>query len=127
MFGCVSYCHIKEDKLHPRLLKCVFLGFLNGIKGYKLYYPNLKKFIISRDVAFNENQIYKDIIGNRGHVSDDQIEIEASASSQFDTKVPEIKVEAPAIPQTDNIGSTLQRGIEAVYFPLSNIIDLSSY
>jgi len=34
--------------------KCVFLCFSVCLKAYKLYNPNTKKIIISRDVIFNE-------------------------------------------------------------------------
>ena len=36
-------------------MKCVFVGYPAGKKGYKLYYPNTRKMIPSRDVIFKEN------------------------------------------------------------------------
>jgi len=36
VFGALAYAHIKQDKLERRTLKCVFIGYLEGVKGYKL-------------------------------------------------------------------------------------------
>ena len=60
-FGCLAYAHVNNGKLEPRLLKCVFLGFKTGVKGYKLWYPELKKVIVNRDVIFDETAILHDL------------------------------------------------------------------
>lgn len=36
VFDCKAYSHIIKDKLEPRTLKCVILGYPKGTKGYKL-------------------------------------------------------------------------------------------
>jgi len=46
--GCPAYYHVKEDKLDPRVKKRVFVGFKRGIKGYKIWDPEDKKFVLSR-------------------------------------------------------------------------------
>jgi len=58
-FGYIAYAHLKQDKLEPRALKCIFLGYLLGVKGYKLWCLELvhEKCIISEDVVFNELQM----------------------------------------------------------------------
>lgn len=38
VFGCAAYAHIKQGKLEPRALRCVFVGYPYGVKGYKLRY-----------------------------------------------------------------------------------------
>ncbi|CAH9103829.1 unnamed protein product [Cuscuta epithymum] len=55
-FGCAAYAHVSQGKLQPRALKCVMLGYPEGIKGYKLLVlqPGAYKCIVSRDVTFNE-------------------------------------------------------------------------
>lgn len=59
VFGCRAYAHIRQDKLEPRALKCVMLGYPQGVKGYKLWCtePEMGKVIISRSVVFNETQM----------------------------------------------------------------------
>ena len=56
VFGCAAYVHTREGKLEPRSLKCVFLGYHDGTKGYRLWKRNTPgvRIIISRDVVFNE-------------------------------------------------------------------------
>ena len=34
VFGCAAYAHQSEGKLEPRSVKCVFLGYALGVKGY---------------------------------------------------------------------------------------------
>ena len=33
IFGCPVYAHVKQEKLEPRALKCVFLSYPAGVKG----------------------------------------------------------------------------------------------
>jgi hypothetical protein len=36
VFSALVYAHIKQDKLEARALKCVFIGYPEGVKSYKL-------------------------------------------------------------------------------------------
>ena len=58
IFGSAGYVHQKIDKLEPRSKKCVFLGYPEGVKGYRLWNKSEPGFkvVISRDVVFNENE-----------------------------------------------------------------------
>jgi hypothetical protein len=52
-FGCVTYAHVPDDvrrKLDNKGQKCIFVGYSEETKGYKLYDPVARKFIISLDV-----------------------------------------------------------------------------
>ena len=57
VLGCAVYAHQREGELDPRAIKCIFLGYDDGTKGYRLWSndSNKGKLIISRDVVFNEN------------------------------------------------------------------------
>ena len=57
VFGCPAYAHVNEGKLEPRAKKCIFLGYGSGVKGYRLWCsdPKSPKFLISRDVTFDES------------------------------------------------------------------------
>ena len=49
--------------------KGVFVGFKRGIKGYKIWDPKDRKFVLSRDVTVDEASTLKPIISQ-------QVEIE---------------------------------------------------
>jgi len=59
VFGCPAYYYVKEDKLDPRAKKGVFVRFKKGVKGNKIWDPKDKKFILSRDVTFDEVSMLK--------------------------------------------------------------------
>ncbi|KAH9703748.1 Integrase catalytic domain-containing protein [Citrus sinensis] len=56
VFGCPAYAHVSQGKLAPKALKGKFIGYPEGVKGFKLWCTDLNppKCIISRDVIFNE-------------------------------------------------------------------------
>ena len=59
VFGCTCYVHKnKQDKLDYTSVKTIFLGYSSQKKGFKCYDPIDKKFYISRDITFQENEPY---------------------------------------------------------------------
>ena len=44
-------------KLDPKSRKCVFLGYVDEVKGYRLWDPTAHKVIINRDEIFAENKL----------------------------------------------------------------------
>jgi len=53
VFDCVAYAHIPKElrrKLDDKSEKCIFLGYNEHSKAYKLYNPVIKKVIISKNV-----------------------------------------------------------------------------
>ena len=59
VFGCVAYAHVSQGKLDARAKKCMFIGYPNGVKSYKLWYKEgyVSRVMISRDVTFREDQM----------------------------------------------------------------------
>ena len=57
-FGCIAYIYKKEGKLDPRAKKVVFLGYPQGVKGYKIWLIDDKKIVINWDVVFKETKYY---------------------------------------------------------------------
>jgi hypothetical protein len=57
VFGFDAYVHVPKEtrsKLDNKAEKCIFVGYKDGVKGYKLWNPETKKTIYSRDVVFRE-------------------------------------------------------------------------
>jgi hypothetical protein len=46
-------------RLDKKAEKCIFIGYKDGLKGYKLWNPETKKVVYSRDVVFRE---MKDVV-----------------------------------------------------------------
>ncbi|KAK9215025.1 hypothetical protein WN944_007028 [Citrus x changshan-huyou] len=98
VFGCPAYYHVKDGKLDPRARKAIFVGFKGGVKGFKLWDLEDKKFVCSRDVTFDEASMMK-----------------ASSSQQVENKTKEVlqRVEFDATPyipvsSTSKNGSTME-------------------
>ena len=56
-FGCTAYAHIPKDERHKmdsKMVRCVFIGYDLQRKGYRLYIPERKRVMVSRDVIFDE-------------------------------------------------------------------------
>lgn len=59
VFGCVAYAHVSDElrkKLDSKGEKCIFFGYNDESKAYKLYNSSIKKVIINRDVQFIEEE-----------------------------------------------------------------------
>jgi hypothetical protein len=58
VFDSTCYALIPKEqrsRLDARIRKCIFLGYSNTTKGYRLYNETNKKFILSRDMIFLES------------------------------------------------------------------------
>ena len=58
IFGCT--CFVRDvrprvSKLDHKSLKCIFLGYSQVQKGYRCYFPSLRRYLVSTDVKFFEN------------------------------------------------------------------------
>nr|GFA88853.1 hypothetical protein [Tanacetum cinerariifolium] len=47
----------KPDKLEPRSIKCIFVGYPKETMGYSFYYPPENKVIVARNAEFLENSL----------------------------------------------------------------------
>jgi transposase InsO family protein len=61
IFGCVAYVHVpktQRSKIDPCAVKCVYLGIGFNQKGYKCYDPDTRKWFVTMDVTFVENEFF---------------------------------------------------------------------
>jgi hypothetical protein len=57
VFGCDAYVHVPKknrSKMDNKVEKCIFIGYKDGVKVYKIWNPETKKIVYSRDVVFRE-------------------------------------------------------------------------
>lgn len=58
-FGCTAFAHVpaqKRKKLDVKGVECIFVGFSDNAKAYRLYCDSSMKIITSRDVQFIETE-----------------------------------------------------------------------
>ena len=61
VFGCVAFIYLlkhQRNKLQPRALRCVFIGYVTHQKSYRCYHPPTQKIFITLDVVFHEDSMY---------------------------------------------------------------------
>ncbi|GKB26280.1 retrotransposon protein, putative, ty1-copia subclass, partial [Tanacetum coccineum] len=81
------------QKLKPRAIKCIFMGYPDVVKGYRLWrLDDVKpKIIISRDVVFNESLMYKDTLKGVGAADSGkgvEFEVELQGKQKRTTTIP---------------------------------------
>jgi hypothetical protein len=59
VFGCT--CFVRDHrpsmgKLDPRAVKCIFIGYPSGQKGYKCWSPSERRTFVSMDMTFRESE-----------------------------------------------------------------------
>ncbi|KAH9680636.1 Integrase catalytic domain-containing protein [Citrus sinensis] len=90
-FGSTAYAHVSQGKLAPKALKGIFIGYPEGVKGYKIWCTDVNppKCIISRDVIFNEEELISKKHVQRKSEEDakrsDTYQIEVELPNHYDT------------------------------------------
>ena len=59
VFGCRVHVNVlRKDRknLDPHSVPCIFIGFSDGYKGWKVYNPATKTVSVAQDVVFNETE-----------------------------------------------------------------------
>jgi transposase InsO family protein len=62
VFGSIAWAHIPDEKrkaLQPKSEKCIFVGYSEDVKGYRLLQPHCNEIIIRRDVKFDEKSLIR--------------------------------------------------------------------
>ncbi|GJT43737.1 retrovirus-related pol polyprotein from transposon TNT 1-94 [Tanacetum coccineum] len=75
VFRCPIYYHVSEGKLDPSGKKGIFIGYGDGVKGYRIWSPSEIRVILSRDVEDVPKQVERVVPGDMDHdvtLPDDQ-------------------------------------------------------
>lgn len=82
VFGCRAWSHersfSRRSKLDPKAKECIFVGYPDGTKGYKLWDPKKRTFLISRDIIFEEDVFPSKLVSRQ-----DQQSLEISMKFNF--------------------------------------------
>eukprot|EP00122_Pirum_gemmata_P006224 Pgem_evm1s5683 len=108
VFGCVCYYSVNTHKksLDDRKRSAIFVGFDSQRYCFRVYDVGSHKLISTRDVVFDENQLYKDLIKNNsmdnqnGSLLGDGFDLQFSPCSSMGTSVSRSD-EAPPLEQTE--------------------------
>ncbi len=64
IFGSPAFTHVPDElrrKLDPKAVECIFVGYCENSKSFRMWNPATRKIIISRDVTFKEKEVNKEI------------------------------------------------------------------
>ncbi|KAG8481643.1 hypothetical protein CXB51_026501 [Gossypium anomalum] len=91
IFRCPAYAHVDNGKLELRSSKCIFLGYKAGVKGYKLWCPENREVVISRDVVFDETAMLSNLSlkdsSNKENQKQVEHQINTESTLQASTKI----------------------------------------
>ncbi|KAG8498286.1 hypothetical protein CXB51_006980 [Gossypium anomalum] len=91
IFRCPAYAHADNGKLEPSSIKCVFLGYKAGVKGYKLWCPENRKVVISKDIVFDETAMLPNLSLKESSNKENQKQVEhqinTESTPQASTKI----------------------------------------
>ncbi|CAH9069840.1 unnamed protein product [Cuscuta europaea] len=127
VFGCIAYAHVPDQtrsKLDDKSEKFIFIGYDKHSKGYKLYNPNFKKLIISRDVEFDEEGSWDWSIGDKEDYSllpPMEYEEEVEENHENTTPPPSPTQAQASSPSSDEREIPRMRSIEELYGVTQNL------
>ena len=86
VFGCIAYAKVpdeKRTKLDAKGIKCLFVGYCEGTKAYRLVCLESQKIIKSPDVVFFEDKRLSEE-GPSGSIGQEALEVDHSSKSDDD-------------------------------------------
>ncbi|CAN0905823.1 Retrovirus-related Pol polyprotein from transposon TNT 1-94, partial [Linum grandiflorum] len=80
VFGSKAYMHVPKEqrsKLDSKTVPCIFVGYADEEYGFRLYDPEKKKVVRSRDVVFFEHEKGADLLSMR-YISTSELPIDSA-------------------------------------------------
>ncbi|KAJ4704584.1 Retrovirus-related Pol polyprotein from transposon TNT 1-94 [Melia azedarach] len=105
-FGCTVYYHVNEGKLEPRAKKGVFVGYGDGVKGYRIWSPSEKRVILSRNIVFDENSMFNPTVKSIVVSENGSVEKQVEQQVTLDESEPQHKDQHPQS-ESEPSGSSL--------------------
>ncbi|KAJ4715506.1 Retrovirus-related Pol polyprotein from transposon TNT 1-94 [Melia azedarach] len=105
-FGCTVYYHVNEGKLEPRAKKGAFVGYGDGVKGYRIWSPSEKRIILSRNVVFDENSMFNSTMKSIVVSENGSVEKQVEQQVTLDESEPQHKDQHPQS-ESEPSGSSL--------------------
>jgi hypothetical protein len=99
-FGCPIFIHIPKDlckKLDPKAQPSIFLGYSQETKRYRIWIPNRKHVVTSRDITFDEDQFLYWNITPKASSSESTLTYLPISLTNTDSSTP-----TPSVPQNQN-------------------------
>ena len=62
IFGCLTYFYVpseKRTKLEVTVEKCIFVGYDDTSKAFRIYLPAQSKGVVRREVRFEEERAFR--------------------------------------------------------------------
>ncbi|KAJ8868962.1 hypothetical protein PR048_030503 [Dryococelus australis] len=111
IFGCQVWAATLEiRKLSSRADECIFLGFQEGIKGYRLWRLSDKRIIVSRDVRFYEHVFpFKTPCPAKPLVHEQENVVEMTAVEERNEDEESEKLHPPDIRRSESVKQHFQR------------------
>ncbi|KAJ4721450.1 Retrovirus-related Pol polyprotein from transposon TNT 1-94 [Melia azedarach] len=105
-FGCTVYYHVNEGKLESRAKKGVFVGYGDGVKGYRIWSPSEKRVILSKNVVFDENSMFNPTVKSIVVSENGSVEKQVEQQVTLDESEPQHKDQHPQL-ESEPSGSSL--------------------
>ena len=114
VWGCQAFIHVprvKRNKLAAKARACVFVGYPPEAKGWLLYDPTGERYVVARDVTFQESVSgTKAFVG--GGASTPPSSTTSSASAESSTSPPVVPVSVRVSELPSSIASNVHEGVE---------------
>ena len=104
VLGCIAYAKVRDEKrtkLDAKGIKCLFVGYCEGTKAYRLMCLESQKNIKSPDDVFFENKrLLKD--GPSGSISQEALEVDHSSKPDDDEEEEDLEVKTKSSEEKDS-------------------------